>query len=535
MKNINQIYNINKFFMEPYLKLIEQIGEGAFSKLYIAYDSLIKKYVALKVEKFSSKNSVLKSEYEIFKQLGHLSCIPKIYKFITNITNEVNENKQLNCIEMELLGKNLIYFKQSFGYYNNLLTYDIIIRCLQDIQKIHEAGYIHRDIKPSNFCLQFDYEKNIIYNYRNNIYFNHDIKVYLIDFGLVKKISKNDKEKESKDYREKNNGFIGTLTYASINAHQREELGKRDDLWSFFFMFLDLMGENLPWRNIDSRNEKEFLECKKKCLSEPEKYLFLKSTKNNVEIINIFEYLKNLKFETEPDYNYILNQLSILKNKEIQKILYNNEINNQIMILQQNLLTKNIEPNNNKAFLNSNRIPQQDYIIYKLNKTNNKSIPSLNSTNYTSSIYYKTNYINCISGNNNENFYQSVLKPCSTSPNKINGIKNVNYQTGNNKYDYNKMINIHSFNYKENTNYNKTKIEQSFENNIQKKEEKFQDDKSLIEFLSGKSNDSYLKKEENRIDKKNRKVTKIKKQYKKNLNIHDKRKNIKFNIKKKDT
>ena len=111
----------------------------------------------------------------------------------------------------------------------------------------------------------------------------------------------------------------------------------------------------------------------------------------------------------------------------------------------------------------------------------------------------------------------------------------MNYQTGNNKYDYNKMINIHSFNYKENTNYNKTKIEQSFENNIQKKEEKFQDDKSLIEFLSGKSNDSYLKKEENRIDKKNRKVTKIKKQYKKNLNIHDKRKNIKFNIKKKDT
>ena len=121
-------------------------------------------------------------------------------------------------------------------------------------------------------------------------------------------------------------------------------------------MILDLMEENLPWRNIDSEKEEEILECKKRCLNEPEKYLFLKSTKNNNEIMNIFKYVKNLKFETEPDYNYILNQLSILKNKEIQKILYNNEINNQILILQHNLLTKNIHPNNNETLLNNNRI-----------------------------------------------------------------------------------------------------------------------------------------------------------------------------------
>jgi len=200
-------------------------------------------------------------------------------------------------------------------------------------------------------------------------------------------------------------------------------------------MILDLLGENLPWRNIEGENEQAIFECKKKCVDEPEKYLFLKFTKNNKEIMNIFEYIKNLKFETEPDYNFIMNQLLILKNKEIQKILYNNEINNQILILQQNLLIKNNNTNNTQQLLlNNNKSSQQDYIIYKLNKTNNRSIPSLNSTNYSSSIYYKTNYINCISGNNNENFYQSVLKPCNASPNNINATKGINYSNNNNNY-----------------------------------------------------------------------------------------------------
>ena len=74
MKNIN-LYYINKFFMDPYLKLREQIGEGAFSKLYTAYDSRIKKYIALKIEKIPMKISILKMEYDIYQELSHLQCI----------------------------------------------------------------------------------------------------------------------------------------------------------------------------------------------------------------------------------------------------------------------------------------------------------------------------------------------------------------------------------------------------------------------------------------------------------------------------
>ena len=509
--------------MESYLKLIEQIGEGAFSKLYKAYDSNLKKTVALKIEKKSSNNSFLKKEYVIYRLLSSISCIPEVFKFIPNITNETDTANQIDCIEMELLGKNLLTFKKSFIYYNNILSYDILIQCLKCIQKIHEKGYIHRDIKPSNFCLHIDEEKKILSNYKKNIYFAQDIKVYLIDFGLVKN-TKNEDLINSENTT-KNTGFVGTLTYASLSAHNKEELGKKDDLWSFFFMILDLMDENLPWRNIKNEKIDEIKECKKKCLDEPDKYLFLGNTKNNKEINNIFEYIKNLKFETEPDYNYITNQLSIIKNKEIQKILYNYEINNQILLLQKNLLIKPGINNINNNMIQEGRINKdnsshQDYIIYKLNNSNNKSIPSLNSTNYTSSIYYKTNYINCISSHNNENFYQSVLKPLNESPNEINTNNNINYI-------YNNNINLQPMNYKTNNSFNQINYIKKPEENKTKKQNKYENDKSLIEFLLGKpSDDSPLKR--------NKKGNKKNSQNKKS-NIHDKRKAIKFNIIKKDT
>jgi len=68
---------------------------------------------------------------------------------------------------------------------------------------------------------------------------------------------------------------------------------------------LDLLNEKLPWRNCKSDDEKEIVETKLKCINDPEKNLFLTITKNNKEITNIFNYIKNLKYETENDYKYI--------------------------------------------------------------------------------------------------------------------------------------------------------------------------------------------------------------------------------------
>ena len=119
-------------------------------------------------------------------------------------------------------------------------------------------------------------------------------------------------------------------------------------------------------------------------------------------------------------------------------------------------------------------------------------------------------------------------------PNKNNAIRNMNYTNSNTKFDfYNHINNMHPFNFKTFTNNNSNDIPMVThrENKITKTEIKHQDDKSLIEFLLGKSNDD----EPPKKDKKNNKNKETKNIKKKRINIHDKRKEIKFSIAKTNT
>jgi len=64
-------------------------------------------------------------------------------------------------------------------------------------------GYIHRDIKPSNFVVEKGKSRN---------------KVYIVDFGLCR-LHLNNKGVPIEE--RKNADFRGTVTYASLNAHNK--------------------------------------------------------------------------------------------------------------------------------------------------------------------------------------------------------------------------------------------------------------------------------------------------------------------------
>ena len=72
-------------------------------------------------------------------------------------------------------------------------------------------------------------------------------QVYLVDFGLAKEhldpLTKRPMEpRRITDFR-------GTIPYASLHAHNKEELSRRDDIWSFFFMLLEFFDEQLSWKS----------------------------------------------------------------------------------------------------------------------------------------------------------------------------------------------------------------------------------------------------------------------------------------------
>jgi len=100
----------------------------------------------------------------------------------------------------------------------------------------------------------------------------------------------------------------------------------------------------------------------------------------------------------------------------------------------------------------------------------------------------------------------------------------MNYINNARQYDYNNIINLHPMN------YNTNSIFKNPEEKSKKKEIKYENDKSLIEFLIGKSNDDSPQKKAKKESKKNKK-----KIINQKINIHDKRKAIKFSVVKKGT
>ena len=116
---------------------------------------------------------------------------------------------------------------------------------LDSIENVHSRGFIHRDIKPSNFCIGK---------------FNDNSKIYIVDFGLAKKHLQNGIPMPQRRHAD----FRGTITYASINAHLKKDLSRRDDLWSFYFVILDFFDANIPWKQYQDKDT--VMNIKQKCM-----------------------------------------------------------------------------------------------------------------------------------------------------------------------------------------------------------------------------------------------------------------------------
>ncbi|RCN29659.1 hypothetical protein ANCCAN_24579 [Ancylostoma caninum] len=50
--------------------------------------------------------------------------------------------------------------------------------------------------------------------------------------------------------------FRGTLRYCSPNVHEKKEQGRRDDLWSLFYVLIELHC-GLPWQTVRDKNKVE--------------------------------------------------------------------------------------------------------------------------------------------------------------------------------------------------------------------------------------------------------------------------------------
>jgi serine/threonine protein kinase len=207
------------------------LGKGSFGEIYIAQDTMMRSYVAIKLESQKNKNPQLKIEKNILDMMSDSEGFPKVFDY--------GSHDDSNYMVMELLGPTLA---DLFEYCGNKFTIQTIlllaIQMIQRIQDLHNKNYIHRDIKPENFLIGIEDNSNT---------------VYLIDFGLSKKY-KDSKTMEHIGYKETRQ-LTGTARYASINNHLGVEQSRRDDLEAIGYVLLYFLKKRLPWQGVEGSSQ----------------------------------------------------------------------------------------------------------------------------------------------------------------------------------------------------------------------------------------------------------------------------------------
>jgi len=269
--------NENEIIIGKKYKLLNQIGEGSFGKIFKAENIQTSSLVAIKIEK-KHNSSLLKHEANIYYKCKNIKGIPSIRMFGTE--------EQYNYIVMDLLGISIDKMREiQSGKFTLKETIIISLQLISCLENLHNIGIIHRDIKPENILTNGDINK-----------------IQLIDFGLSKYYI--DQERNHLPINT-NKKFIGNVRFASINIHNGIEPSRRDDLISLGYIFIVCLKGILPWQNVDSLNKED-------------KYNKIKNIKSNIsllelcsdipyEFLSYMSYCYSLKYEDEPKYSYLKN------------------------------------------------------------------------------------------------------------------------------------------------------------------------------------------------------------------------------------
>ena len=277
--------DINSNFIKKYpiifkkYRPIRRLSSGVFSEIYSGINIHNNEKVAIKIEKRNIKDKYLESECYTLFSLRNIG-IPKVLSF--------GHNKEYDILVMPLLGKSLLdIFKSKNLNYEFKDICLIAIQIMDRIQWVHSRKIIHRDIKPDNFLIGL----------------NDPHILYLIDFGLSKKFQSTKTGKHIKISELKK--FTGSIIFASSNSLKLLEQSRRDDLESIGYMLIYLMKGSLPWQKIKVDNKKA-------------SYFKIGQLKNSLtpeklcqdlpkEFAEYLRYVKNLKFEEIPNYEYLRN------------------------------------------------------------------------------------------------------------------------------------------------------------------------------------------------------------------------------------
>ncbi|CAD8182715.1 unnamed protein product [Paramecium octaurelia] len=255
-------------------QFLDKLGEGSFGYIWKVKHISTGQIFACKLVK-----NTMKKERTLLQREIKILQILKGKKGFTQLITSGQDLRNTYFI-MNLLGQNLEQIRIKCGNFDTTSILNTGQQMMQLLKDLHHSNIIHRDIKPENFVVFCD-------------------KLHLIDFGLSKLYIQDGKHIE---FRE-NKGMIGTARYASINSLKGNEQSRRDDLESVGYLLIYLYMGTLPWNNIvaEDKTIKYYKIQRMKEAFRPESYINLPP-----ELPKYLAYVRTLKFESQPDYDYLL-------------------------------------------------------------------------------------------------------------------------------------------------------------------------------------------------------------------------------------
>ena len=270
-------------------QVVRLLGKGGYGDVYLVNELRTNRQFAMKTEFLTAQNKGLNQELQVLLRLGPSHFFPGIVAH--------GQTPTFKWIVTELLGPSLSACRRLLdgNCYLLFTVLKLALEMVRCIERLHKRGFVHRDVKPANFLLKP----------------NRSHPVSLIDFGLAKDFLENGAHVACRA----NAGFTGTCRYASAHAHEGMELGRRDDLMSWFYSVVELVNGELPWPGSKDREAtvraKQQVDAEVLCKRLPE------------EFVEIYKYISGLGFDENPDYMRIKRLIrQAAQKKEFENMIF---------------------------------------------------------------------------------------------------------------------------------------------------------------------------------------------------------------------
>ena len=200
-------------------KIVKSIGEGGMANVYLAWDTILEREVAVKIlrgdladdEKFIRR---FKREANSASSLKHPNVV-EMY--------DVGEDNGKYFIVMEYVdGKTLKTLIKKRGALNLTEAIDIMLQLTSGIACAHDSYIIHRDIKPQNVMIL------------------EDGRVKITDFGIAMALNNNELTQT--------NSVMGSVHYLPPEQASGNGSTIKSDVYSLGILMFELLTGKVPFK-----------------------------------------------------------------------------------------------------------------------------------------------------------------------------------------------------------------------------------------------------------------------------------------------